>query len=278
MAILDLVDILSSIPSGGAVNIQPASNENWFLLNLASDSADVRSFIRDASTVFTTDPFADVKPYGDKISINNSYYLRVENVGASTEDLSYSFHKEASVTSITRGFSIASGGIVTIQPASGEYWMIDKIVSSSSSNIAYSYYDGSNIADITDLALHNRQRTLLISNSRYLRIINNTDGTQYVAISGKKMPTGVTLEVNGGTLAGGGSITVQPAANEQWVLLSCGGSQSIIFEKFDGTNARQVSVGAFSRSSLPLTNTNYLRIRNSGGATLPYAYAVIKEM
>lgn len=284
MALLTLNDAIVSVPGAGAVSVQPAAGEAQFLQSFKADggSADITGVLYDGATEYDAQLF-DLNAYSDKISINNSYYLRIKNASGSAISVQRTLVTVTEVESITRGASVASAGSVSWQPAANEHWMIDNLANDTG---AYSvdYYDGTNAAG-TGADLHSapgvsRQRSILISNSHYLRYTNSSGSTQKVSISGKRVPSGVTATVAMASLAGGGSTTVQPPSGEQWMLVSTGSQNlNVEFQKYDGVTAIRVAASGATRLSVPLSNSIYLRILNNDGANARYyAYAALKGL
>lgn len=268
MALLTLVDDIVT----ATTNVQPAAATTYVLMGENAGS------LYDGATTYSGALFAH-NPYGGKISINNSYYYRT-----TTNPTHYSFVSTTTITSITRAADVAQSSSVNFQPSAATFWIIDRIVlyGLSGHNLTYNYYDGTNTALINGISASAgaSDLTLLLSNSYYLRISETGgSGGAEVILSGKQTPSGLNPAVTFGSLAASGSTTIQPASGNQYIVLSAGAiSGDVAFYKYDGVTSVTFFDGGRPHGSVPLTNSDYLRILNGSGGTRYYAVGYLQDM
>lgn len=272
MALLTLADAVVSVAAGGTTNVQPGAAENWYIMSLNRDNAAVTAAVYDGVTVYSGSMIA-WGAYGNKFSINNTYYLRLANSGGSAYNVQYTFAK-TSVVSITKGWSVDDAAAVTYQPAAGKYYLIKHITQTT--NTTVHYYDGVTSYVIVDplTTTVDTDVTLLYSNDYYMRFANSSGGTVLVSVAGSELPTTITAVTGTFAIAAGGATNLQPAAGEQWAFMSGSGENGSTFSwnKYDGTTAVTFSGNGPIRAGVPISNTNYLRVTSSAAKNVVYGY------
>lgn len=272
MATLTLADAIVSVAASGSTNVQPAASENWYIMSLNRDNAAVTAAVYDGSTVFDGSMIA-WGAYGNKFSINNTYYLRLANSGGSDYNVQYTFAK-TDVVSITKGWSVTDGAAVTYQPAADKYYLIKHITKTTSTSVHY--YDGSTTYPIVESLAAGTATdvTLLYSNAYYMRFTNSSGGTVLVSVAGSELPTTITAVTATLAISAGGATNLQPAAGVQNALMSGSGENgsSYTWNKYDGTTAVTFSAAGPIRAGVPLSNTNYLRVTSSATKNVVYGY------
>lgn len=199
--------ITASIAAGATVDIQPPSGEEWFMTALGSGDlngiftgADV-SLTDGTTTVLLRkgDPTTGVslartptwlKPF--RFGLTNTKYLRIKNLGGGALRFFYSGRITgvgiAGIGDVKTAIStsVAAGSYVTVQPSSGEYWVLHEVgiadagwADSGGANRYYPklsvrIYDGANEIKVSkgdDWSLYNPLR-IVLSNTVYARIYN----------------------------------------------------------------------------------------------------------
>ncbi|MGD9663563.1 MAG: hypothetical protein AB7U63_20160, partial [Porticoccaceae bacterium] len=89
MAVGDVVSGLSSVASGGYLDIQPPVNNEWIITNIFHE-ADVELYFYDGVNLlkFDSDPAGGVW-YNLGIPVTNSRYIRVKNTNAAAKLIGY---------------------------------------------------------------------------------------------------------------------------------------------------------------------------------------------
>lgn len=191
-------------------------------------------------------------------------------------------------------FSLAASAIATIQPPSGEEWVVRDIQPAGASTLTVSVYDGTNAAVVrtSDSCMWNRKMSLFITNGAYLRLQNISGASAKYTYSA--MVTNVSGSAAGRAdakitvtpVAFGATLTVQPPSGQSWMLLDVGSSRlttdtgansvapDMLLNLFDGTNTIAVAagggiaVGNYGYQWNPiLTNAVYVTINNNNSAS-----------
>lgn len=190
------------------VNLQPASGESWKIQQVGStvftgSSAKVEvpsmkvaltdgtnvSYVRDGANGH----FQFLRPLD--LFVNNSVYARLE-MASGTVAASYTTVATAAGLGEAKCAlsSIADDAYMTIQPSSGQEWMLTEVASTEWTNnnprIQLFAYNGTtnvltrafvvNASGVTDFG---RKLRMHLTNSLYARIQNKSGSTQYVGYS-----------------------------------------------------------------------------------------------
>lgn len=235
-----------------------------------------------------------------KFIVSNANYIRLTNQNAAQANLSFSAHLRFYIgtgASINRSDvqQVGIGAAVSIQPPVTEDWVIwdigsDQWVGAGKAavpNIQVELDDGVNQAMIMSPVNRRQwdpQLNLVVNNGDYVTITNTSGVLADVAWSAELLgpARGVSVVRSDVQVVGAGAnIDFQPAAGEEWVVRMIGASvwvgippnamPDVLASIFDGVNASTIQNNAnwqqnSHRFDIHISNTNYLRVNDSGGA------------
>jgi hypothetical protein len=236
-----------------------------------------------------------------KFIVSNANYIRVTNQNAAQAQISFSAHLRlytGAGASINRSDvqNVGAGAQVSIQPGVTEDWVIwdigsDQWVGAGSAglpNLTVELDDGVNQAQImspVNIRMWEPQLRLVVDNGDYVTITNNAGVAADIAWSAELLlytGTGASINRSDVQVAGAGAnVDFQPPAGQEWVVRMIGASvwvgiapnayPDVTVSIFDGVNASTIQNNAnrqqnTHRFDIHISNTNYLRVNDSGGA------------
>ncbi len=242
--------------------------------------------------------------------ISNANYLRLTNPGGGGANISFvaeqlrSFGTGPSVI-VTDLQTVAAAATWDIQPAAGYEYLITEVGSSlwigaapaGLPDLTVSLFDGALAAIIqrgADVRGWNRNLKLYLNNTNYLRLTNTNAAQAVLAVVGKQAryygagATAVMTDIQ--TLGAGANWDVRPAAGEEWLVTDIGASiflgvspaalPQLTVSLFDGTNASILLQstdlkGWMDEMEIKISNANYLRINDVGGAGIVAAISAV---
>lgn len=207
----------------------------------------------------------------------------------------------------TAVLTIAISGAVTVQPPSGEEWLLRDIGNSAmTSSDGYpkgtdiGLYDGSNYSTIRHSLTSDvwvRKLALFFSNSVYLRMTASVAGQGPFTVTYSALVTKVSGTTAGRadaqlavtSVAASAYATIQPSAGQTWSVTEIGSDKfdatssvfpNVAFSQYDGSNTiyiYQPTTASFTRPwNAVLSNSVYGRIQNLDAATALISYSAIR--
>lgn len=278
---LDLQMAVVSVPGGGAVNVQPAVGQSWYVIAVNS-AGSITPNVYDG-THEQSQLFPAWKEGAHKMSINNSVYLRWTNSSGGALSGFYAFHRQDDVVSVTTKLRPAGGGYVNVQPTVGEIHMYDILYAEIGSGFHVMMHDGTNSArygTAGESGSRLENLAITVTNAAYLRVKNNSAGAVNLWLSGKKEPSssGFNTEALMGTVPASGSLNVQPSPGVIKLIRAFATwpeTNNDILQAHGYNGTLQATFNQPAQNSAPITNSVYLRLTNGHPTAKPYGYALI---
>jgi hypothetical protein len=311
----NIMSDIQVVAAGANYDVQPPAGQEWEVLDIGSSvwvgvppnavpqvNAGIFNGLIGPAWILRS---VDIRGWNrvQRIHINNTNYLRLNNPGGAGANISFSaivtrsFGSAASYVR-TQLATVAAAGNMDIQPAAGfEYHITDAGSSlwigaapAGLPDVSVQIFDGVNAATMmrgADARGWGKNMDIYINNANYLRLTNTNVAQAILGVVGKvarEFGAGATVVMTDvQPIAAGANWDVQPALGQEWKVVEYGASvwvgvspaalPQITVSMFDGVNASVLMQSTDVKGWIDnvehyFDNTNYLRITDASGAGL----------